>query len=120
MSNQIKILNGDDRDMIRRLFGRSIEECIEGLNLLDAIKQKEHKMTREEAVKKIEMTANKGYDAIPAKQLVDGLEALGLIKFEEDNNPLLDIGEYGKIKRFYLGYLLLKQGYKIVKVGDAA
>ena len=43
-------------------------------------------MTKEEAICKIELTANKDYDAIPAKNLLAALEALDLIKFDEEKS----------------------------------
>lgn len=46
-------------------------------------KKEPNKMTREEAISIIERKTNVGYDKVNAKEFLNTLEALGLIKFDE-------------------------------------
>lgn len=96
-------------DEVLHVFGYSGKEILKLIE--DHEQRKNNKMTRKEALKKV----NKGeYGSI----IVDSLEALGLIKFEEDDLvPVMYTSIPRKIYERYTAAIeeIEKAGYKIVK-----
>lgn len=77
---------------------------------------KENKMTRDEAICKLKNVKNdSGHLTFSAAALVDGLEALGLIKFEEKKS-MEDVVTTARMVGPYEEFIaeLDKHGYKIV------
>lgn len=71
-------------------------------------------MTRDEAVRKIETSSNKDFKAIDAQCFVDGLEALGLIKFDK-SKLYCDLPHFLYVRHCIAIEDLKYYGYKIVK-----
>lgn len=73
----------------------------------------ETKMTRAEAIKKVEIVCNSGHDAVPAGTLIAALEALGLLKFDEEKEVCWTIVG-NKVSLSHLRAVVELDGYKIV------
>lgn len=140
MSNQIKILHGTDRETIKRLFGRSIEECVQALELLDNAKKmtpnvdwntilnnnkifwekvsKERPMTKNEAIDTVKLVM--GYGQNIADQFVKALIALKVLKVEEEKEELMSLNEQNTgnwvvVKISHMIEELEKCGYRVDK-----
>lgn len=71
-------------DQVVMLFGYN---SIELLNIIEEHERTKFKMTREEAVKKMQVVFPNRASFGNTKDFINGLEALGLLKFEEPKQP---------------------------------
>lgn len=81
------------------------------------VNKQEAKMTRQEAIEKFKTASGNLY----GEPIVDGLEALGLLKFEDEVdilNKYVDMSNMGSSTAIALKAFLVREGYKIVRNKD--